>query len=133
MQKNVLGAVRGRLYDSQMCFQQIPPSAISSGFQGALVSLSVRKSCFDIKARKLPAGCLAWYCSLCSFFVPITPVMTQPSHVRNVVELILPSGEDETYSHDLRLMPAQGLLINGLCVRLSSSYPLFSGLVQCEP
>lgn len=54
--------------------------------------------------------------SLCGSFVPITPVMTQPSHVRNLVELILPSGEDEAHAHDLRLMPAQDLLINGLCV-----------------
>lgn len=75
---------------------------------------------------KLGSGQLdAWFgiSSPCASFVPITPVMTQPGHVRNVVELILPSGEDEAYSHHLRLMPAQGLLIDGLCV-WSGSVPL---------
>lgn len=104
-------------------FSASPTFCHQLGLQGALVSLSVRKSCFNIKAGNGQLGAWLGISSLCGFFVPITPVMTQPGYVRNMVELILPSGEDEAHSHDLRLMLGQGLLINGLCVG-SGSVPL---------
>lgn len=53
--------------------------------------------------------------SLCRSSVPATSAMTQPGPEKNV-EVILPSGEDEAHSCVLRLLSAQGLLINGLCV-----------------
>lgn len=74
----------------------------------------------------------AWlsFDSLCRSSVPITSAKTQPCPEKDV-EVILPSGEDAAHSSVLRLLSAQGLRINGLCVCPDSvPLPLASGSVS---